>query len=83
MLPFFTEHFGNASSNTHALGWYAQGAIEKARQQVANFIGAENSEIVFTSGATEAINMALKGVFEAYQTKATILLHVKPNIKLF
>jgi cysteine desulfurase len=69
MLPFFSEHFGNASSKTHAYGWFAQGAIEKARKQVADFIGAESSEIVFTSGATEAINLALKGVFDAYQSK--------------
>lgn len=81
MLPFFTEHFGNASSNTHPLGWYAQGAIEKARQQVADFIGAENSEIVFTSGATEAINMALKGVFEAYQTKGNHIITCKTEHK--
>lgn len=81
MLPFFTEQFGNASSNTHPLGWYAQGAIEKARQQVADFIGAENSEIVFTSGATEAINMALKGVFEAYQTKGNHIITCKTEHK--
>jgi cysteine desulfurase len=81
MLPFFTEHFGNASSSTHPLGWYAQGAVEKARQQVADFIGAENSEIVFTSGATEAINMALKGVFEAYKTKGNHIITCKTEHK--
>ena len=81
MLPFFTEHFGNASSNTHALGWYAKGAIDKARQQVADFIGAESSEIVFTSGATEAINMALKGVYEAYQTKGNHIITCKTEHK--
>ncbi len=82
MLPFFTEHFGNASSKTHPLGWYADGAIEKARQQVANFIGAESPEIVFTSGATEAINMALKGVFEAYQTKGNHIITCKTEHKV-
>lgn len=81
MLPFFTEHFGNASSSTHEFGWYSQGAIEKARQQVADFIGAESSEIVFTSGATEAVNMALKGIFEAYQTKGNHIITCKTEHK--
>lgn len=69
MLPYFSQHFGNAASTTHAFGWYAQGAVEKARQQVADFLNAEASEIVWTSGSTEAINLALKGVFEAYRSK--------------
>jgi cysteine desulfurase len=66
MLPWFTERFGNASSKTHKYGWEAAAAVEVAREQVANFAGCEPSEIIFTSGATEAINLAIKGVYRAY-----------------
>lgn len=81
MLPFFSQHFGNASSINHALGWFTQGAVDKARSQVATFLGAEDSEIIFTSGATEAINMALKGVFETYKTKGNHIITCKTEHK--
>src|SRR5262245_22323154 len=62
MLPFFTDEFGNASSRNHPFGWKAAKAVERAREQVATLIGARFREIVFTSGATEANNLAIKGV---------------------
>jgi cysteine desulfurase len=64
MLPYFFEHFGNSSSRSHLYGWTAQESVENARLQVANLISAEPKEIVFTSGATEANNLAIKGLFE-------------------
>lgn len=66
MLPFWTEHFGNPGSVTHAYGWEAAAAVEQARETLASAIAATPSEIIFTSGATEANNLALKGVAEAY-----------------
>jgi cysteine desulfurase len=62
MLPYFSERFGNAASRTHAFGWHAQDAVEQGRQQVADLIGARAKEIVFTSGATESDNLAIKGI---------------------
>lgn len=64
MLPYFTQHFGNAGSRQHAYGWLAAEAVATARQNAANCIGASEKEIVFTAGATEAINLAIKGIIE-------------------
>ena len=67
MLPYFTEHFGNASSKAHAHGWYAEDAVAQSREQVASLIGVDAKEIIFTSGATESINLAIQGLAQHHK----------------
>jgi cysteine desulfurase len=81
MLPFFTRSFGNAASATHSFGREAADAVEKARQQVADLISCTAGDLVFTSGATESINLALKGAFETYAAKGNHIVTVKTEHK--
>ena len=81
MLPYFGTHFGNAASRTHVFGAKAEEAIDEARQQLARLLGADAKEIVFTSGATESINLALKGVFEANQHRGNHIITVSTEHK--
>lgn len=76
MLPYFSEKFGNAASRTHSYGWEAEESVDIAREQIANLIGAHPHEIVFTSGATEAVNLAIKGVFESLEQQEKHIITV-------
>ncbi len=81
MIPWLREHFGNPASRSHAWGWEAEEAVEKAREQVAQLIGADPREIVWTSGATESNNLALKGAAHFYKTRGKHLITVKTEHK--
>jgi cysteine desulfurase len=81
MLPWFSENFGNAASRTHVFGWKAAEAVDIARRQIADLIGCSDKEIIFTSGATESNNLALKGVFDAHLNKGNHIITIQTEHK--
>src|SRR5687767_8949612 len=81
MLPYFTEHFGNAASRNHPFGWQAEAAVERAREQIGQLIGGSGKEIVFTSGATESDNLAIKGAASFYKKRGQHIVTVETEHK--
>src|SRR5512136_2981181 len=81
MIPYLTEHFGNPASRSHAFGWESEKAVEEAREEVARLVNCDPKEIVWTSGATESINLALKGAAHFYKDKGRHLVTVKTEHK--